>query len=438
LTCGYVHAKMHESLRIASEEPTNSTIECICINGCVQMAEKGEMAMPPKPASKAYRDQRRERLVGLGLDGHQLIEQLVADLIGCGCRPREAWRLTYELTQDEVAAQFNQIRGDPDARMRGSRICEYEKWPIGGVRPSVRALKMLAAIYGTTWDRLIDVHDLESMPARDRQAYLDISDLRHSDPLDLSIPRQRRGRRSVPLRSDKPQIDRPIAAEDSMAVREGLTIPSEGPSSERLGGGLPGEVTHFTGRDEPMAELRARLDKHGPQATVVTIYAIDGMAGIGKTAFARHAARELAQRYPDGAIWIDLYGHTPGMTPREPAGALEQMLLQLGMPPETIKADLIGRQDQWRHHTHARCMLIVLDNARTSEQVLPLLPDGPACVVLITSRRKMTGLTDAYPLSLDVLAGTRRSDCSSSWSASTTATTVTRSVRSWPPVVGCR
>ncbi len=271
--------------------------------------------MPPKPASKAYRDQQRERLARLGVDGHQLIEQLVADLIGCGCRPREAWRLAHELAQDEVAARFNQIREDPDIRMRGSRISEYEKWPRGGVRPSVRTLKILAAIYRTTWDRLIDVDDLEDMPARDRQAYLDIGDLHHSDSLDLSIPWQHRGHPSVPHHGDSLPVDPPVAAEELTAVRERLPMPSPRPSSERPSGGLPGEVTHFTGRDGPMAELRARLDEQAPQATVVTVYAIDGMAGIGKTAFARHAARELAQRYPDGAIWVDLYGHTPGMTP---------------------------------------------------------------------------------------------------------------------------
>ncbi|MDQ4033427.1 MAG: NB-ARC domain-containing protein, partial [Actinomycetota bacterium] len=152
-----------------------------------------------------------------------------------------------------------------------------------------------------------------------------------------------------------------------------------------------------------MAQLRAQLEEHGAQATGVSIYAIDGMAGIGKTAFARHAARELAPRYPDGAIWVDLYGHTPGMTPREPFSVLEQMLLQLGMPREVIKADLAERQAQWRYYSQARRMLIVLDNAFTSDQVLPLLPEAPGCLVLITSRRKLTGLTDAFPLSLDVL-----------------------------------
>jgi len=135
--------------------------------------------MPRKPSSKAYRDQQRERLGKLGVEGRQLIEQIAADLINNGYRTRKAWRLARELTQEEAAARFNQIRGDPNTRMRGSRICEYEKWPMGGVRPSVRALKILAAIYETTWDRLVDIHDLEAMPARDRQAFMDISDLRY-------------------------------------------------------------------------------------------------------------------------------------------------------------------------------------------------------------------------------------------------------------------
>ncbi len=353
--------------------------------------------MPHKPGSKAYRDRQRERLTRLGVDGRQAIEQLVADLMRRGHRPREAWRLACELTQEEVAARFNQIRGDPEVRMRGSRICEYEKWPLGGVRPPVRTLKILAAIYETSWDRLIDIDDLDAMPAHDRQAFLDVSELRYGDPLDSLLPRQRTHRPSALRAGDDPQVSQSVTA------KELATVPARRPLPERSSGGLPGEVTHFTGRDGPMAELRARIAEQTPQGGVVTIYAIDGMAGVGKTAFARHAAQEFAKSFPDGAIWVDLYGHTPGMTPREPSGALEQMLLQLGLPPESIKADPVERRDQWRHYIHGRRMLIVLDNVLTSDQVLPLLPEAPSCLVLITSRRKLTGLTDAYPLSLDVL-----------------------------------
>lgn len=147
--------------------------------------------------------------------------------------------------------------------------------------------------------------------------------------------------------------------------------------SKRSGSGLPGEVTHFTGREQAMAELRTRIVELPPQGNVVTIYAIDGMAGVGKTAFARHAAHELAKRYPGGTIWVDLYGHTPGMQPREPAGALEQMLLQLDVPPEAIKTDPAQRRDQWRHHIHAQRMRIVLDDALTSLRGRTSLSSGP-------------------------------------------------------------
>jgi tetratricopeptide (TPR) repeat protein/transcriptional regulator with XRE-family HTH domain len=363
------------------------------------------MAMPRKPGSKAYRDQRRELLIRLGVHGRQLIELVVTDLMRCGRRPREAWRLAWEFTQEEVAMRFSQTRGDPDIRMRGSRICEYEKWPMGGVRPSVRALRILAAVYEITWDRLVDIDDLVEMPASDRQAFLDLCDLRHGDSPEVHLSRQRGYRASGPYGTDDPEVNRPITAtNEPMTVTERLTIPLSGRSSERLGGGLPGEVTHFTGRDGSMAKLRARIAEQASQDTVVTIYTIDGMAGVGKTAFARHAARQLTEHYPDGAIWVDLYGHTPGMQPREPFSALEQMLLQLGVPPEAIKANVAERQDQWRHHIHRRRLLIVLDNAGTSDQVLPLLPETPGCLVLITSRRKLTGLTDAYPVSLDVLS----------------------------------
>jgi hypothetical protein len=150
---------------------------------------------------KAYRNQLRERLAKRGVNGHQLVEQVAADLMRRGCRPRRAWRLACELTQDEAAARFNQIRGDPNTRMRGSRIGEYEKWPVGGVRPPVRALKILAAIYQTTWDRLVDIDDLEAMPARDRQAFLDISDLRYMSDASAQWILPRGGGRSKSTRA---------------------------------------------------------------------------------------------------------------------------------------------------------------------------------------------------------------------------------------------
>ncbi len=243
------------------------------------------------------------------------------------------------------------------------------------------------------WDRLVDIDDLEKMPDADRKAFLDIADLRYGHSPKVPLPR--RPLSAAHIEGNGSPADQLVATEEPTAAQESLAGPAAELSVKRSGGGLPGETTHFTGRDGPMTELRDRIAEHSAHGTAVTIYAIDGMAGVGKMAFARHAAQEFATRYPDGAVWVDLYGHTPGMQPREPAGALEQMLLQLGVRPEAIKADLAERRDQWRHHIQERRLLIVLDNALTSDQVLPLLPEAPGCLVLITSRRKLTGLTDA-------------------------------------------
>lgn len=232
----------------------------------------------------------------------------------------------------------------------------------------------------------------------DRQAFLDISDMRYGDSLSLVLPQQRERSASARRDSDERDGGGPISVENVAIVRERRTVPAPGPLSERSGGGVPGEVTHFTGRDGPMAELRARIGEQTSQKNVVTVFAIDGMAGVGKTAFARRAAQEFAERYRDGAIWVDLYGHTPGMQPREPLGALEQMLLQLGVPPEVIKADLAERQDQWRHHTHGRRMLTVLDNARTSDQVLALLPEARRELEQLLKGRRITSATSVRSL----------------------------------------
>jgi DNA-binding SARP family transcriptional activator len=161
---------------------------------------------------------------------------------------------------------------------------------------------------------------------------------------------------------------------------------------------LPAPPQLFTGRTHELAALDQVHD-----ASTVVITAIDGMAGIGKTALAVHLAHRIADRYPHGQLFIDLHGHTPGMAPREPADALEHLLRALGIPGPQIPAGLDDRAALYRSRLADQKMLILLDDAATETQVAPLLPGSPGCLVLITSRHRLAGLDHTHTLSLDTL-----------------------------------
>jgi tetratricopeptide (TPR) repeat protein/DNA-binding SARP family transcriptional activator len=170
---------------------------------------------------------------------------------------------------------------------------------------------------------------------------------------------------------------------------------------------LPGDTGTFTGREEELAEVLAVADaaRSGSTPGAVAISAIDGMAGIGKTAFAIHAAHCLADRYPDGQLFLDLHGHTEGLAPREPGDALATLLQAFGVPPGQIPADPEARAGMYRDRLAGTSTLVLLDNASTESQVRPLLPGDGGCLVLVTSRRRLKALDDAHALSLDVLPG---------------------------------
>ncbi|WP_214414370.1 AfsR/SARP family transcriptional regulator [Sphaerisporangium fuscum] len=164
---------------------------------------------------------------------------------------------------------------------------------------------------------------------------------------------------------------------------------------------LPRDIGSFTGRAAELARLDARLGSAGrPEAPV--IIAVHGMAGVGKTAFAVHAAHRLAGRFTGGQLFADLHGLTQGLPPADPSEVLDHMLRSLGVPAGQIPRDLDGRAALYRTRLAGRRVLILLDNAAEESQVRPLLPASPG-LVLITSRRRLAGLEDVRPLSLDVL-----------------------------------
>ena len=165
---------------------------------------------------------------------------------------------------------------------------------------------------------------------------------------------------------------------------------------------LPRDITSFTGREPELAQLAGTSGGAG-SGGVAGIYAVGGMAGVGKTAFAVHAAHQLAPRFPAGQIFLPLHGHTPGQGPVDPADALASLLLSIGVPAGQIPPGLEARMALWRDRVADKQLLLLLDDAASSEQVRPLLPGTAGSLVLVTSRRHLTALEDAQLVSLDTL-----------------------------------
>ncbi len=139
----------------------------------------------------------------------------------------------------------------------------------------------------------------------------------------------------------------------------------------------------------------------------MVISAIGGTAGVGKTALAVHWAHQVAGRFPDGQLYINLRGFGPSAAPVAPAEAVRQLLDGLGVAPERIPADLDAQVAMYRSLLSGKRMLIIADNAHDAAQLRPLLPGAPGCLVLVTSRNQLTGLAaadGAHLLTLDTLS----------------------------------
>ena len=168
---------------------------------------------------------------------------------------------------------------------------------------------------------------------------------------------------------------------------------------------LPAGVRHFTGRARELATLTGLLDQYGGQTPGMVISAIGGTAGVGKTAVAVHWAHQVADRFPDGQLYVHLRGCDPG-PPMTAADALARFLRALGVSGQNIPPEADERADLYRSNLAGRRMLVVLDNAESAEQVRPLLPGTPACTVVVTSRDALAGLVardGAHRLDLDLL-----------------------------------
>ncbi len=189
-------------------------------------------------------------------------------------------------------------------------------------------------------------------------------------------------------------VPEPVRAERPPAAGAGLR-PAQ----------LPSDLRAFTGRRPVLARLRElALAPTTSGATVVC--AIDGMPGTGKTTLAVHLAHTVADRYPDGQLYVNLRGFDLSGEAMDPAEALRGFLAALDVLPPRMPFTVAEQTALYRTLTTGRRMLVVLDNARDARQVRALLPGSEGCLVIVTSRRRLAGLgaTDgAHLVSLDVL-----------------------------------
>jgi tetratricopeptide (TPR) repeat protein/transcriptional regulator with XRE-family HTH domain len=207
---------------------------------------------------------------------------------------------------------------------------------------------------------------------------------------------------------DGPAKERFVAAARRPSTLDGLTTEKTPATAvtEDAGGypvvphQLPAAVVPFVGRRDQLAALTKSLASSGTAA-------IGGTAGVGKTALATQWAYQSAASFPDGQLFVNLRGFDPSSDPLTPADAVRVLLDALQVPAHRLPQTLDGQLGLYRSLLAGKRMLIVLDNARSTAQVRPLLPGSPGCRVIVTSRNLLTGLAAveaARPVLLDVLS----------------------------------
>lgn len=180
---------------------------------------------------------------------------------------------------------------------------------------------------------------------------------------------------------------------------------------------LPPAVQQFVGRQAELSMLSQRAAAAHPRSAAPVISVICGAPGSGKTALALQFAHEISGRFPDGQLYIDLAGFSPARQPVQPHEAIGSFLDALVPRSSRPALSASAAAGLFRTMLADRRVLIVIDNAVSAEQVLPLLPAGPGCMVVVTSRLKLTGLVTAYGaslLTLDVLSEIEAMDLLSS------------------------
>ncbi|MFD0200231.1 MULTISPECIES: XRE family transcriptional regulator [Saccharothrix] len=287
-----------------------------------------------------------------------------------------SFRTRALLTQEELAERaglgVTSIRGAESGRVR---------------RPRAASVRQLA--------------DALNLPASDRDRLIQAALGAPPPGPTGSAPPGPASPGAVPPESASPEPVSPEPAPTGPATAE---RPDRADNYPAVPAQLPPTAPGFAGRATALGALDALLaacDEPGG-----TIAAISGMAGVGKTALALYWAHRVADRFPDGQLYVNLRAFDPTGEPVPPAEALRDLLDALQVPPHRVPSTLSAQTGLYRSLLGDRRMLVLLDNARDTEQVRPLLPGADGCLVIVTSRDRLTSLVaieGAQPLPLDVL-----------------------------------
>jgi DNA-binding SARP family transcriptional activator len=299
-------------------------------------------------------------------------------------------------TEAEAARLEEQRLAAVEARIDAELACGRQVALI----PELRKLVLDQPLRERLWGQLMLALYRSGRQADALAAYGQVAQLLHAE-LGVSPGAEIRQLQQQIRRAD-PSLGAPLAG-----------VPLARPARHAVVGGgprpllrqLPADVARFTGRGAHLRQLDRLLGDHGAAPTAPVITVIAGTAGVGKTALAVHWAHRLAARFADGQLYLDLRGHACG-PPTRPVDALAQLLRAAGVAAAQVPAELAEAASMYRSLLADRRVLVVLDNAASPDQVRPLLPGSPTCLVVITSRNQLGGLIakdGAQPLTLDVL-----------------------------------
>ncbi|HEX6871063.1 MAG TPA: BTAD domain-containing putative transcriptional regulator, partial [Micromonosporaceae bacterium] len=208
------------------------------------------------------------------------------------------------------------------------------------------------------------------------------------DELGIDPGRSLRDLETAMLRQD-PTLDPPAAAPATIITTSTAAGALRGP--DVVPAQLPPALAHFVGRQAEFDRLDEALAGGGASPSAL-ICAVSGPPGVGKTSFAVAWAHQVAGRFPDGQLYVNLRGFDPRAVPVDPAEVLHGFLEALGVSSQRIPDGIPARVGLYRSMLAGKRVLVVLDNAHDADQVRPLLPGSATCVVVITSRNKLTSL----------------------------------------------